>query len=128
MDNDKDHKEETVEVEDAERSVSAKRRSKKRTETYGKYIRGTLNGIDAQSSMTKESVAIMNSILEDVFQRLAAESGKVATHASRQTITDREIESACMSVIRGHLGVEASMDGRKAVAKYRASLLAAETT
>ena len=110
-------------TEEVEKTVSKKRHAKKRGESYRKYIRDTLHGIDTETSMTRESLNIMNSIVEDIFQRLAVESGKIAAHASRQTITDREIEAACVTVIRGHLGAEATMDGRKAVAKYRASNL-----
>jgi histone H2B len=67
-------------------------------------------------------MAIMNSFVNDIFERIAMEAGRLARYNKRQTITSREIQTAVRLLLPGELAKHAVSEGTKAVTKYNASL------
>jgi histone H2B len=64
---------------------------------------------------------IMNSFVNDVFDRIAVESSRLAQYNKRSTITSREIQTAIRLLLPGELAKHAVSEGTKAVTKYTAS-------
>jgi len=67
-------------------------------------------------------MSIMNSFVNDIFERIAAESGRLARYNKRNTITSREIQTAVRLLLPGELAKHAVSEGTKAVTKYNATL------
>lgn len=61
---------------------------------------------------------VMNSLVNDLFERIAIEAGRLARSNRRQTITSREIQTAVQLIFPGELAKHAVAEGTKAVAKY----------
>lgn len=60
----------------------------------------------------------MNSFVNDVFERIAAEASRLATYNKRSTISSREIQTAVRLLLPGELAKHAVSEGTKAVTKY----------
>merc|ERR1719371_134463 len=61
---------------------------------------------------------IMNSFINDTFDRLAAESSKLVRYNRKRTLSSREIQSAVKLLLPGELSKHAISEGTKAVQKF----------
>ena len=66
-------------------------------------------------------MSIMNSFVNDIFERIASESSKLANSNGRSTISSREIQTAVRQLLPGELAKHAVSEGTKAVTKYTSS-------
>ncbi|KAJ6358017.1 hypothetical protein OIU78_005777 [Salix suchowensis] len=64
-------------------------------------------------------MGIMNSFINDIFEKLAQESSRLARYNKKPTITSREIQTAVRLVLPGELAKHAVSEGTKAVTKFR---------
>ena len=58
---------------------------------------------------------IMNSFINDTFDRLAGESSKLVRYNRKRTLSSREIQSAVKLLLPGELSKHAISEGAKAV-------------
>uniref|UniRef100_A0A0D9Y3C8 Core Histone H2A/H2B/H3 domain-containing protein n=1 Tax=Oryza glumipatula TaxID=40148 RepID=A0A0D9Y3C8_9ORYZ len=56
-------------------------------------------------------MSIMNSFINDIFEKLAGESAKLARYNKKPTITSREIQTAVRLVLPGELAKHALLSG-----------------
>ena len=63
----------------------AKKRSKKRTESYSTYIYKVLKEVHRDIGISKKAMSIMNSFMNDVFEKIATESSKLARYNNKTT-------------------------------------------
>merc|ERR1712121_130868 len=69
-----------------------KRKKKgKRKESYAIYIYKVLKQVHPDTGVSSKAMSIMNSFVNDLFERIAAEASKLAHYNKRSTITSREI-------------------------------------
>lgn len=66
-------------------------------------------------------MSIMNSFVNDVFERIATEASRLANYNKRSTITSREVQTAVRLLLPGELAKHAVSEGTKAVTKYTSS-------
>ena len=80
----------------AQKNISKdnKKRSKKRKESYAIYIYKVLKQVHPDTGISSKAMSIMNSFVNDIFERIAAESSRLAHYNKRSTITSREILTA----------------------------------
>ena len=98
-----------------------KRRRKKRHESFGIYIFKVLKQVHPDTGISSKSMSIMNSFVNDILERVAAEASRLAQYNKRSTITSREIQSAVRLILPGELAKHAISEGTKAVTKYTSS-------
>ncbi len=63
-------------------------------------------------------MGIMNSFINDIFEKLAQESARLARYNKKPTITSREIQTAVRLILPGELAKHAVSEGTKAVTKF----------
>ncbi len=97
------------------------KRKKKRKETYAIYIYKVLKQVHPDTGISSKAMSIMNSFVNDIFERIANESSKLSTHNGRSTISSREIQTAVRLLLPGELAKHAVSEGTKAVTKYTSS-------
>merc|ERR1711862_1020443 len=68
-----------------------------------------------------KAMSIMNSFVNDLFERIAAEASRLAHYNKRSTITSREIQTAVRLLLPGELAKHAVSEGTKAATKYTSS-------
>ncbi|KAL6858877.1 hypothetical protein ACP4OV_017879 [Aristida adscensionis] len=100
---------------------AGRKKGKKSVETYKIYIFKVLKQVHPDIGISSKAMSIMNSFINDIFEKLAAESAKLARYNKKPTITSREIQTAVRLVLPGELSKHAVSEGTKAVTKFTSS-------
>jgi histone H2B len=100
---------------------SKKKRRHKRKESYAIYIFKVLKQVHPDTGVSSKAMSIMNSFVNDIFERIASEASRLAHYNKRSTITSREIQTAVRLLLPGELAKHAVSEGTKAVTKYTSS-------
>ncbi len=95
-----------------------KKRSKKRVESYSTYIYKVLKQVHPDTGISKKGMSIMNSFINDIFERIAGEAAKLSTYNKKATLSSREIQTAVRLMLPGELAKHAVSEGTKAVTKF----------
>merc|ERR1712071_287481 len=98
-----------------------KKSRKKRKESYAIYIYKVLKQVHPDTGISSKAMSIMNSFVNDIFERIVAESSRLAKYNKRSTISSREIQTAVRLLLPGELAKHAVSEGTKAVTKYTSS-------
>ena len=98
-----------------------KKTKRRRKESYAIYIYKVLKQVHPDTGVSSKAMSIMNSFVNDLFERIAAEASKLAHYNKRSTITSREIQTAVRLLLPGELAKHAVSEGTKAVTKYTSS-------
>ena len=98
-----------------------KKKKGKRKESYAIYIYKVLKQVHPDTGISSKAMSIMNSFVNDLFERIAAEASRLAHYNKRSTITSREIQTAVRLLLPGELAKHAVSEGTKAVTKYTTS-------
>ncbi len=110
----------------ATKSVKKEKKDKKgkrhsRHETFSVYIYKVLKQVHQDTGISKKSMAIMNSFINDVFERIALEASKLVRYNKKHTLSAREVQSAVKLLLPGELAKHAIIEGAKAVNKIAES-------
>ncbi|GLJ42495.1 hypothetical protein SUGI_0880840 [Cryptomeria japonica] len=95
-----------------------KKKHKKNVETYKIYIFKVLKQVHPDIGVSSKAMGIMNSFINDIFEKLANEASRLARYNKKPTITSREIQTAVRLVLPGELAKHAVSEGTKAVTKF----------
>jgi histone H2B len=103
------------------RGATNRKRRVKRTPTYSSYIVKILKQIHPKMRISKRSMSIMNSLIQDTFNRIADDAGRLVRYNKKGTLGSREIQTAIRLVLPGELAKHAVSEGTKAVTKFTQS-------
>lgn len=106
---------------DAASADKKRKRAKKNVETYKIYIFKVLKQVHPDIGISSKAMGIMNSFINDIFEKLAQEASRLARYNKKPTITSREIQTAVRLVLPGELAKHAVSEGTKAVTKFTSS-------
>ncbi|KAH6917853.1 histone H2B [Coprinopsis sp. MPI-PUGE-AT-0042] len=95
-----------------------KKRKKVRKETYSSYIYKVLKQVHPDTGISNKAMAILNSFVNDIFERIATEASKLASYSKKSTISSREIQTAVRLILPGELAKHAISEGTKSVTKF----------
>lgn len=95
-----------------------KKRRKRRRESYGIYIYKVLKQAHPKMSVSKKAMSIMNSFVNDIFERIADEASRLANVKRSRVITIREIQNAIRLQLPGELPKYAISQGAQAIFRY----------
>ena len=105
----------------AKKVAKTGKRSHKRTESYSSYIYKVLKQVHPQTGISKRGMSILNSFINDIFERIATEAAKLARYNKKATLSSREIQTGVRLVLPGELAKHAVSEGTKAVTKFNSS-------
>ncbi|XP_005640168.1 histone H2B type 1-K-like [Canis lupus baileyi] len=71
-----------------------KKRKRSRKESYSVYVYKVLKQVHPDTGISSKAMGIMNSFVNDIFERIAGEASRLAHYNKRSTITSREIQTA----------------------------------
>jgi len=103
------------------RKPGSKHHKKRSSASYASYIYKVLKQVHPDTGISRKAMVIMDNFMNDIFERLAAEAGRLARYNKRHTITSREIQTSVRLVLPGELAKHAVSEGTKAVTKYNSS-------
>ena len=95
-----------------------KKRRKTRHETFSVYIYKVLKQVHGDTGVSKKSMAIMNSFINDIFEKISMEASKLVRYNKKHTLSAREVQSAVKLLLPGELAKHAIIEGAKAVNKF----------
>jgi len=98
--------------------TTAGRRPRRNYSSYSSYIYKVLKQVHPDTGISNKAMAIMNSFVNDIFERIANEAIRLAHYNKRNTITSREIQTSVRLLLPGELAKHAVSEGTKAVQKY----------
>ncbi|XP_031574998.1 late histone H2B.L4-like [Actinia tenebrosa] len=98
-----------------------RKRNRKRKESYSIYIYKVMKQVHPDTGISSKAMSIMNSFVNDVFERIASEASRLAHYNKRSTISSREVQTAVRLLLPGELAKHAVSEGTKAVTKYTSS-------
>mmetsp|Transcript_118909 Transcript_118909/g.336344 ORF Transcript_118909/g.336344 Transcript_118909/m.336344 type:complete len:150 (+) Transcript_118909:106-555(+) len=93
-------------------------RRKRAQLSYAVHIFKVLRQIHPDCGISRRAMNIMNSFMNDIFDRIATESTRLLRTTNRRTLTNREVETAIRLLLPGELAMHAVSEGTKSVAKY----------
>ncbi|MFH4983461.1 hypothetical protein AB6A40_010170 [Gnathostoma spinigerum] len=111
----------SVKSQKVSRSGEKKKKSSRRKESYSVYVYRVLKQVHPDTGISSKAMSIMNSFVNDVFERIAAEASRLAHYNKRSTISSREVQTAVRLILPGELAKHAVSEGTKAVTKYTSS-------
>jgi histone H2B len=77
-----------------------------------------LKQVHPDTGISKKAMSIMSSFINDIFERVAGEAGKLCRYNKMSTLSSREIQTAVRLMLPGELARHAVSEGAKAVTKY----------
>jgi histone H2B len=96
-------------------------RKTKKVESYASYIYKVLKQVHPNTGISKRGMSILNSFINDIFERLALESSRLSRYSKKSTLSSREIQTAVRLLLPGELSKHAVSEGTKAVTKFTSS-------
>ena len=101
-----------------QRKEGVRKNKRKRHETFAIYIYKVLRQVHPETGISKKAMNIMNSFINDIFDRIAIEGSKLVRYNSRRTLSSREVQTAVKLLLPGELAKHAISEGTKAVTKF----------
>ena len=68
------------------KSLDGKTKRKKSVYTFNSYIYKVLKQVQSDTSVSTKTMSIMNSLVNDIFERIASDSSKLAAYNGKKTI------------------------------------------
>ena len=91
---------------------------KKRIESYSSYIYKVLKQVHPETGISKKGMSVMNSFVNDIFDKVMAEAAKLTRYNKKATLSSREVQTAVRLALPGELAKHAVSEGTKAVTKF----------
>ena len=89
-------------------------------ESYSVYVYKVLKQVHPDTGISSKAMGIMNSFVNDIFERIAGEASRLV-HYNKRSITSREIQTTVRLLLPGELAKHTVSEGTKAVTKYTSS-------
>ena len=91
---------------------------KKKEESYKIYIFRLLKLVQPNNTISSKAMSIMNSLVNDLFHRVAKEASLIAQRNAKATLSWREIQTAVRLLYPGELAIHACAEGVRAKGKF----------
>ncbi|KAM3185462.1 hypothetical protein ACTXT7_006314 [Hymenolepis weldensis] len=100
------------------KAIDKKKKNKRRRANFNIYLYKVLRQVHPETGISSRAMSIMNSFVNDLFERLAAEASRLSRYNGKLTLTCREIQTAVRLILPDELAKHAISEGTKAVTKY----------
>ena len=95
-----------------------RKRGIKKEESYKIYIFRLLKLVRPNNTISSKAMSIMNSLVNDLFLRVAQEASLIAQKNKKATLSWNEIQTAVRLVYPGELAIHACAEGVRAKGKF----------
>ena len=90
----------------------------KKEESFKIYIFRLLKLVRPNNTISSKAMSIMNSLVNDLFLRVAKEASVIAQRNKKATLSWREIQTAVRLLYPGELAIHACAEGVRAKGKF----------
>ena len=82
---------------------------------FQSYIYRILKQVAPSCKISKNTIGILNSFINDLFEKIAREAGQITRYSKKSTLSSREVQAAVRLLLPGELCKHAITEGTKAV-------------
>ena len=93
-------------------------RRKRQSDNLNLYIFKVLKQVHPEIGLSKKSMAVINSFILDIFDKLATEAAQAVKYSKGKTMDARSLQCAVRLVLPGELAKHAENEANKAIKKY----------
>ena len=105
----------------AQKVEKKKSHKKRKYATFSIYIYKVLRQVHPEVGISKKAMNIMNSFINDTFDKLSLEASKLVRYNKKSTLSSREVQTAVKLLLPGELSKHAISEGTKAVSKFNSA-------
>ncbi|KAF8234118.1 histone H2b, partial [Tricholoma matsutake] len=87
-------------------------------QSYSSYIYKVLKQVHPDIGISKKTMAILNSFVNDIFECIATEASKLAAYSKKSIISSRKIQTSVQLIMPRELAKHAISEGTKSVTKF----------
>ncbi|XP_041029837.1 histone H2B-like [Carcharodon carcharias] len=98
-----------------------KKRRRSRKESHSTYMDKAMKQVHPDTGIIPKAVSIVNSFVNDIFERITGEDSPLAHYNMRSTISSLEIQTTVRLLLPGELAKHAVWEGTKTVTKDTSS-------
>ena len=95
-----------------------KRQKRKNFASFSLYIYKVLKSISNDIGISKKGMAVINSLVADMFEQVALEASKLVRYQKKRTLSSNDVATAVKLLLPADLGNHATLEGNKALAKF----------
>ncbi len=88
--------------------------------SFNIYIKRSLKAVDKSVRLSSKAAAVVNSFVNDMFDRIAVEAAALARASKRATLGSREVQTAVRLLLPAELSKHSMAEGARAVSKFAA--------
>ena len=92
----------------------AKKASRKPRRTWSLYIQRAMKDVSKDVSLSGKSMKVVNSFVNDIFERVATQASNLARASKKKTIGSSEMQTAVRLVLPAELAKHAMAEATKA--------------
>ena len=89
-----------------------------KADSYKVYISKVLKQVHPDTGISSKSMSIVNSMVTDMFEQIAAEAGRLVKTGKKATLTSRDVQAATRVLLPSELARHAISEGTKAVTQF----------
>eukprot|EP00178_Gracilaria_changii_P018927 TRINITY_DN548_c0_g1_i1.p1 TRINITY_DN548_c0_g1~~TRINITY_DN548_c0_g1_i1.p1 ORF type:complete len:108 (-),score=22.95 TRINITY_DN548_c0_g1_i1:26-349(-) len=105
----------------ARRTQHKTRTRKKNFQSFSLYIFKVLKSIANDIGISRKGMNVLNSLVTDMFERIALEGSKLVRYNNKKTLSSQDIQTAVKLLLPADLGSHAIMEASKAIAKFNSA-------
>ncbi|XP_007118946.2 late histone H2B.L4-like [Physeter macrocephalus] len=108
-------------AEPEEPKQKAAKRHRRRSDgfdSFATYFPRVLKQVHQGLSLSQEAAKVMDSFVQDIFERIADEAARLVRSSKRSTLSSREIQTSVRLLLPGEMGKHAVSKANKAVIRY----------
>jgi histone H3/H4 len=99
---------------------AGKKSTRRPRRSWNVYVSRSLKAIDKKLTISGKTMKIVNSFVNDIFERITTEAATLVRVNKKRTLGSREVQTAVRLVLPTELAKHAMAEGTKAVAKVSA--------
>ena len=97
--------------------TAAKKGHRKSHRSWNLFVHRSLKSINKEITISSKAMKVVNSFVNDIFERIATEAANLVRANKKRTLGSREIQTAVRLVLPAELAKHAMAEGTKAIAK-----------
>ena len=105
----------------AHHKADGQKKHRKNFQSFSLYIYKVLKSINPDIGISKKGMAVINSLVADMFEQVALEASKLVRYQKKRTLSSQDIQTAVKLLLPRELGEHAIIEGSKAIAKFNSS-------
>ena len=94
------------------------KKHRKNFQSFSLYIYKVLKGISNEIGISKKGMAVINSLVADIFEQVALEASKLVRYQKKRTLSSQDVQTAVKLLLPQELGEHAIIEGSKAITKF----------